>query len=119
MQEGGAQVVKLEGGMSLVPTVRRLTEQGVPVCAHLGLLPQSVHQLGGYRFQGRDPASSEADPPRRAGNAERGCQLAVAGMRSGSAGAGNQCRINNSGDWYRCGCGLRWSGAGVARSIGI
>lgn len=60
MQEGGAQVVKLEGGMSLVPTVRRLTEQGVPVCAHLGLLPQSVHQLGGYRFQGRDPASSEA-----------------------------------------------------------
>ncbi|MBK1641120.1 3-methyl-2-oxobutanoate hydroxymethyltransferase [Chromatium okenii] len=60
MQEGGAHMVKLEGGTPLVPTVRRLTEQGVPVCAHLGLLPQSVHRLGGYRFQGRDPVSSEA-----------------------------------------------------------
>ncbi|WP_295405839.1 3-methyl-2-oxobutanoate hydroxymethyltransferase [uncultured Thiocystis sp.] len=60
MQEGGAQVVKLEGGAPMLETVRRLTEQGVPVCAHLGLLPQSVHRIGGYRFQGRDHASSEA-----------------------------------------------------------
>lgn len=60
MQEGGADVVKLEGGAPMLETVRRLTEQGVPVCAHLGLLPQSVHRLGGYRFQGRDHASAEA-----------------------------------------------------------
>jgi len=59
MQEGGAQVVKLEGGASMVETVRRLTEQGVPVCAHLGLLPQSVNRIGGYRFQGRDPDSAQ------------------------------------------------------------
>jgi 3-methyl-2-oxobutanoate hydroxymethyltransferase len=59
VQEGGAQVVKLEGGAAVVPTVRRLSEQGVAVCAHLGLLPQSVHRLGGYRFQGRDPDSAE------------------------------------------------------------
>ncbi len=59
MQEGGAQVVKLEGGASVVETVRRLTEQGVPVCAHLGLLPQSVNRIGGYRFQGRDPESAQ------------------------------------------------------------
>ena len=59
LQEGGAQVVKLEGGAAVVSTVRRLTEQGVAVCAHLGLLPQSVNQLGGYRFQGRDPDSAE------------------------------------------------------------
>jgi 3-methyl-2-oxobutanoate hydroxymethyltransferase len=59
MQEGGAQVVKLEGGASVVETVRRLTEQGVPVCAHLGLLPQSVNRIGGYRFQGRDPDSAQ------------------------------------------------------------
>ena len=59
LQEGGAQVVKLEGGASVLPTVRRLTEQGVAVCAHLGLLPQSVNRLGGYRFQGRDPDSAE------------------------------------------------------------
>lgn len=60
MQEGGAQVVKLEGGAPMLETVRRLTDQGMPVCAHLGLLPQSVHRIGGYRFQGRDHASSEA-----------------------------------------------------------
>ncbi|UHD17314.1 3-methyl-2-oxobutanoate hydroxymethyltransferase [Thiocapsa bogorovii] len=60
MQEGGAEVVKLEGGAPMLDTVRRLTEQGVPVCAHLGLLPQSVHRIGGYRFQGRDHASAEA-----------------------------------------------------------
>ncbi|MFB1487353.1 MULTISPECIES: 3-methyl-2-oxobutanoate hydroxymethyltransferase [unclassified Thiocapsa] len=60
MQEGGAEVVKLEGGAPMLETVRRLTDQGVPVCAHLGLLPQSVHRIGGYRFQGRDHASAEA-----------------------------------------------------------
>lgn len=59
LQEGGAQVVKLEGGAPVVPTVRTLTDQGVAVCAHLGLLPQSVNQLGGYRFQGRDLDSAE------------------------------------------------------------
>jgi 3-methyl-2-oxobutanoate hydroxymethyltransferase len=59
MQEGGAQVVKLEGGAPFLATVRKLSENGVPVCAHLGLLPQSVHRLGGYRYQGRDPASAQ------------------------------------------------------------
>jgi 3-methyl-2-oxobutanoate hydroxymethyltransferase len=54
MREGGAQMVKLEGGAAQVKTVARLSEQGVPVCAHLGLRPQSVHKLGGYRVQGRD-----------------------------------------------------------------
>jgi len=60
MQEGGAHMVKLEGGAFLVETVRLLTGCGVPVCAHLGLLPQTVHRLGGYRYQGRDHASAEA-----------------------------------------------------------
>jgi 3-methyl-2-oxobutanoate hydroxymethyltransferase len=59
MQEGGAHMVKLEGGASLVPTVRLLARHGVPVCAHLGLLPQSVLRLGGYRYQGRDESSAE------------------------------------------------------------
>lgn len=54
MQEGGAHVVKLEGGAEMAETVRFLTERGIPVCAHIGLTPQSVHQLGGYRVQGRD-----------------------------------------------------------------
>ncbi len=59
MQDGGAQVVKLEGGEPMAETIRFLTERGIPVCAHLGLTPQSVHQLGGYRVQGRDDQSSE------------------------------------------------------------
>jgi 3-methyl-2-oxobutanoate hydroxymethyltransferase len=59
MGEGGATMVKLEGGAWLADTVRQLVRSGVPVCAHLGLLPQSVHQLGGYRVQGRDPDAAE------------------------------------------------------------
>jgi 3-methyl-2-oxobutanoate hydroxymethyltransferase len=60
MQDGGAHMIKLEGGAAVVETVRLLTEHGVPVCAHLGLLPQSVHRLGGYRYQGRDHDSAES-----------------------------------------------------------
>ena len=59
MKEGGAHMVKLEGGHAQVDTVRHLTERAVPVCAHLGLLPQSIHQLGGYKVQGRDSHSAE------------------------------------------------------------
>ena len=54
MQEGRAHMVKLEGGAPQVATVAQLAHHGVPVCAHLGLQPQSVHKLGGYRVQGRD-----------------------------------------------------------------
>jgi 3-methyl-2-oxobutanoate hydroxymethyltransferase len=60
MQEGGAHIVKLEGGSPQIETVAQLTTRGIPVCAHLGLQPQSVHRLGGYRVQGRDAASARA-----------------------------------------------------------
>ncbi|PID49078.1 MAG: 3-methyl-2-oxobutanoate hydroxymethyltransferase [Proteobacteria bacterium] len=59
MQEGNAHMVKLEGGAPQVETVRQLVHHGVPVCAHLGLQPQSVHKLGGYRVQGRDEAVAQ------------------------------------------------------------
>lgn len=54
MQEGHAQMVKLEGGSAQAETVRKLSRYGVPVCAHLGLQPQSVHKQGGYHVQGKD-----------------------------------------------------------------
>ncbi|MFA5631863.1 MAG: 3-methyl-2-oxobutanoate hydroxymethyltransferase [Porticoccaceae bacterium] len=54
LMQAGAQVVKLEGGAWLESTVRKLSERGVPVCAHLGLTPQSVDKLGGYKVQGKD-----------------------------------------------------------------
>jgi 3-methyl-2-oxobutanoate hydroxymethyltransferase len=55
----GAKMVKLEGGAWLAPTVGFLVERGIPVCGHLGLTPQSVHRLGGYRVQGRSEQAAE------------------------------------------------------------
>ncbi|WP_041742526.1 3-methyl-2-oxobutanoate hydroxymethyltransferase [Collimonas fungivorans] len=57
--QAGAQMVKIEGGTWLVPTVRFLTERAIPVCGHLGLTPQSVHQMGGYKVQGKSHAAAE------------------------------------------------------------
>jgi 3-methyl-2-oxobutanoate hydroxymethyltransferase len=59
LMQAGAHMVKLEGGGWTVPVVRHLVERGIPVCAHLGLTPQSVHALGGYRIQGRDEDGAE------------------------------------------------------------
>ncbi|KGM28770.1 3-methyl-2-oxobutanoate hydroxymethyltransferase [Photorhabdus luminescens] len=58
LMRAGANMVKLEGGSWLYDTISMLTERSVPVCAHLGLTPQSVHILGGYRVQGRDEESA-------------------------------------------------------------
>jgi 3-methyl-2-oxobutanoate hydroxymethyltransferase len=59
LMQAGAQMVKLEGGAWLADTVRFLTERSVPVCAHIGLTPQSVHQLGGYKVQGKTTAGAD------------------------------------------------------------
>ena len=58
LMAAGAHMVKLEGGAVMAETVTFLTQRGIPVCAHLGLLPQSVNQLGGYRVQGREDAAA-------------------------------------------------------------
>jgi len=58
MKEGGAQAVKLEGGLRVVPQVEALVAAGVPVMAHIGLTPQSVNAFGGYRVQGRGDEAS-------------------------------------------------------------
>ncbi len=58
IQEGGAQAVKLEGGERMAETVRRIVECGIPVMGHIGLTPQSIHQLGGYKAQGRTPETA-------------------------------------------------------------
>ena len=59
MKETGCHAVKLEGGGHMAPTVRALVEIGIPVMGHIGLTPQSVHALGGYRVQGRDDVTAE------------------------------------------------------------
>ncbi len=58
IQEGGAGAVKMEGGEHMAPTVARVVQAGIPVMAHIGLTPQSVYQLGGWRIQGRDVNSA-------------------------------------------------------------
>jgi len=73
LMAAGAQMVKLEGGAPMLATVEFLTQRGIPVCGHIGLTPQSVHQMGGYRVQGK----SDVD-------AQRLLQDAVALQRAGA-----------------------------------
>jgi len=58
LMAAGAQMVKLEGGTMMAETIAFLTSRGIPVCGHIGLIPQSVNQLGGFRVQGRDDAGA-------------------------------------------------------------
>ncbi len=71
MQEGGAMMIKLEGGDGQLEIVEHLARHDIPVCAHLGLKPQSVHKIGGFRVQGRDPklAQQMIDSSKRLQNA--------------------------------------------------
>lgn len=59
LMQAGAHIIKLEGGAWLGPIIKRLTECGIPVCGHIGLLPQSVDKLGGYKVQGTDQQSAD------------------------------------------------------------
>jgi len=60
LKEGGAHIVKLEGGAAFIPVIEQLTRHGIPVCGHLGLLPQSVNKMGGYKVQGMDAQSAKS-----------------------------------------------------------
>ena len=59
LKEGGAEAVKLEGGASVKETIAAIVDAGIPVMGHIGLTPQSVHQFGGYKIQGRDKAQRD------------------------------------------------------------
>jgi 3-methyl-2-oxobutanoate hydroxymethyltransferase len=59
IQEGGAQAAKLEGGVTVAETVKRIVDCGIPVMGHIGLTPQSIHQLGGHKVQGKTPEAAE------------------------------------------------------------
>ena len=77
MKEGGAHMVKIEGGAPQLETVRHLTARAVPVCGHLGLMPQSIHQLGAYRVQGRDDHDAERILKDAVGLQKAGAQMLV------------------------------------------
>ena len=59
LMQAGAEVIKLEKSGQIVPTIQRLNDYGIPTCAHIGLAPQQVHKLGGYRVQGREQEQAE------------------------------------------------------------
>jgi 3-methyl-2-oxobutanoate hydroxymethyltransferase len=59
LKEGGCDMVKLEGGSEMAPTVKAIVDAGIPVCAHIGLTPQSVSKLGGYKVQGKDLSGAQ------------------------------------------------------------
>ena len=77
MKEGGAHMVKIEGGAPQLETVRHLTARAVPVCGHLGLMPQSIHQLGAYRVQGRGEHDGERILKDAVGLQKAGAQMLV------------------------------------------
>jgi 3-methyl-2-oxobutanoate hydroxymethyltransferase len=77
LMAAGAQMVKLEGGLAMAATVRFLVERGIPVCGHVGLVPQFVHVLGGFRVQGRDAAGAQRIVADAKALAEAGASMIV------------------------------------------
>ena len=87
MRDGGAHAVKLEGGVRMAPTIRRLVDAGIPVMGHVGFTPQSEHQIGGYRVAGRgDGAAAVAGDARAV--AEAGAFAVVLEMVAAPVAAG-------------------------------
>ncbi len=86
LMQAGAQMVKLEGGGWTAATVRFLTERGIPVCAHLGLTPQSVDALGGYRVQGRNEESAATLKRHATELADAGAAMLVLELMPGALG---------------------------------
>ena len=114
MKDGGAQAVKLEGGARMAPQVELLTSAGIPVMAHIGLTPQSVHTLSGYRVQGRgDDAAHrllEDAPDPAGGRRVRGGDGGGAGRR----GQEDHPRVAHSDRRHRRRSRVRRPGAGLA-----
>ncbi|WP_337879103.1 3-methyl-2-oxobutanoate hydroxymethyltransferase [Rheinheimera sp.] len=77
LMQAGANMLKLEGGNFLLPTIQAMTERGIPVCGHLGLTPQSVHVFGGFKVQGRDEQAAESMLQQALALQDAGAQLLV------------------------------------------
>ena len=87
LMQAGAQMVKLEGGGWTADTVRFLVERGIPVCGHLGLTPQSVHALGGWRIQGRDDQAAATLKQHASELADAGAAMLVLELMPSAVGA--------------------------------
>ncbi|MEW6706665.1 MAG: 3-methyl-2-oxobutanoate hydroxymethyltransferase [Pseudomonadota bacterium] len=93
LMKAGAQMVKIEGGGWTVEAVHALVQRGIPVCAHLGLTPQSVHALGGYRIQGKDDDGAAALKQQAHELAEAGAAMLVLELMPSAVAAGIQAAL--------------------------
>ena len=116
VKEGGAQAVKLEGGLGVAEAIARIARAEIPVMGHVGLTPQSIHRMGGFRVQGRTARRARARDRRRRGRA---------GRRAPSPSCSRACRsisaaeitaqARDPDDRHRRRPALRRPGAGDAR----
>ncbi len=113
--QAGAQMVKLEGGAWLAPTVEFLTARGVPVCGHVGLQPQSVNTLGGYRVQGKTADAAAALLADAEALVSAGASLLVVECVPQRAGRGADARGGRAGHRHRRRPGMFRAGAGHVR----
>ena len=102
LMRAGAHMVKLEGGAWIENTTRLLAERGIPVCAHMGLTPQSVNRIGGFHVQGRDTEQADAivAEAKAAGRSRR--EHTAARMRSPPPGQDRYRLSGYPGDRHRC-----------------
>lgn len=113
IKEGHAKAVKLEGGAAVCDQIAAIVRASIPVVAHIGLTPQSIHALGGYKVQGKSEEAARQlleDAKAVEGRRIFGC----AGMRSSQAGAADLRDAAHSDHWHRRRERMRWTGAGVS-----
>ena len=116
--QAGATAVKLEGGAAMADRVAAVTRIGIPVVGHLGMTPQSVHQYGGFKVQGKDKDQAQqilkdAQALEAAGAVAIVLEAIPTGLAKSVTGP-----VANSNHRYRCGASLRWPSAGAVRCAG-
>ena len=109
MKEGRANAVKLEGGVEVAPQIKAITQAGIPVCAHIGLTPQSINAFGGFKVQGKTEAAAQKliDDALAVQDGTRMC--------TGEAGYACDREVRYSDHRYRCRKWLRRTGACICR----
>ena len=118
VKEAGAEAVKIEGGERRLELIARLTEAEIPVMGHVGLTPQSVNAMGGYRVQGKTPVRRSNFCGMR-GRSKLRVRLLSCWRRAARAGGGDHAQRADSHDWHRRRPGLRRTDPGAARYAGI
>ena len=116
LQKGGMDAVKLEGGRERVPAIKAIISAGIPVMGHLGLTPQSVHQLGGWKVQGKSTEAARILIEDALILEDAGCYAIVLESIPAEVGAADFQTASHPGHRDRRGRGLRRPGAGDPRS---